>query len=72
MIRFRTSLALLSASLLAACASTGPAPSVATATTAPPTVLLLSIDGLRADMVDRGHSPNLARLAREGVRSVGM
>ena len=72
MIQFRTSLALLGASLLAACASTGPAPSVATATTAPPTVLLLSIDGLRADMVERGHSPNLARLAREGVRSVGM
>lgn len=35
-------------------------------------MLLLSIDGLRADMLDSGNSPNLSRLAREGVRSVGM
>ena len=72
MIQFRTSLALLGACLLAACASTGPTPATPAAATAPPTVLLLSIDGLRADMVERGHSPNLARLAREGVRAVGM
>ncbi len=72
MIPFRTSLALLGAGLLAACASTGTPPSPAAASTAPPTVLLLSIDGLRADMIERGYSPNLARLAHEGVRSVGM
>lgn len=72
MIQFRTSLALLGTCLLAACASTGPTPATPAAATAPPTVLLLSIDGLRADMVERGHSPNLARLAREGVRAVGM
>ncbi len=72
MIQLRTSLALLGACLLAACASTGPTPATPAAATAPPTVLLLSIDGLRADMVERGHSPNLARLAREGVRAVGM
>ncbi|MCL7714334.1 ectonucleotide pyrophosphatase/phosphodiesterase [Stenotrophomonas mori] len=69
MIPFRTLLALAGAALLAACASTGTAPPP---TAEPPTVLLLSIDGLRADMVDRGHSPHLARLAREGVRAVGM
>jgi len=72
MIQSRTSLALLGACLLAACASTGTTPATPAAATAPPTVLLLSIDGLRADMVERGHSPNLARLAREGVRAVGM
>jgi len=67
----RTSLALLGTSLLAACASTGTAPP-SSADATPPTVLLLSIDGLRADMIERGYSPNLARLAHEGVRSVGM
>jgi predicted AlkP superfamily pyrophosphatase or phosphodiesterase len=32
-----------------------------------PTVILVSIDGFRADYPDRGLSPNLARLAEEGV-----
>ncbi|MBN8798137.1 MAG: alkaline phosphatase family protein, partial [Stenotrophomonas nitritireducens] len=67
MVSFRFPVAALACALLAACATT-PAPSAS----APPTVLLLSIDGLRADMIERGYSPNLARLAREGVRSVGM
>ncbi len=67
MIRFRLpAAALTSLLLLAACAST---PRPASLAAAPPTVLLLSIDGLRADMIERGHTPNLARLAREGVRA---
>jgi predicted AlkP superfamily pyrophosphatase or phosphodiesterase len=56
------------AALLAACAGRAPeAPS-------PPgglgrTVLLISIDGFRWDYLDRGLTPNLSRLAREGVRA---
>lgn len=71
MISFRLPAAVLACALLAACAS-APAPRSTPAAPAPPTVLLLSIDGLRADMVERGHSPNLARLAREGVHATGM
>ncbi|WP_355604171.1 ectonucleotide pyrophosphatase/phosphodiesterase [Xanthomonas cannabis] len=33
------------------------------------TLLLISIDGLRADMLDRGITPHLSQLAREGVRA---
>jgi predicted AlkP superfamily pyrophosphatase or phosphodiesterase len=33
------------------------------------TVLLVSIDGFRWDYLDRGLTPNLSRLAREGVRA---
>ena len=69
MISFRLSASALACALLAACAST-PVPRAPAS--APPTVLLLSIDGLRADMIDRSHSPNLARLARQGVRAAGM
>lgn len=57
--------------LLGAC-TTSPRPSTAVATAvaaAPPTLLLVSIDGLRADALDRGIAPNLERLAREGVRA---
>jgi predicted AlkP superfamily pyrophosphatase or phosphodiesterase len=65
--------------LLGACAST-PASS-STATSAPqaassaaqqPLLLLISIDGLRSDMIDRGIAPNLSRLVREGVRAQWM
>src|SRR5688572_9445904 len=35
----------------------------------PAPVLLVSLDGFRADYLDRGHTPNLARLAREGVHA---
>jgi predicted AlkP superfamily pyrophosphatase or phosphodiesterase len=38
----------------------------------PPLVILVSIDGFRADYLDRGRTPNLQALAHEGVRSVGM
>jgi predicted AlkP superfamily pyrophosphatase or phosphodiesterase len=34
----------------------------------PPTLILISIDGFRADYLDRGITPNLSALARGGVR----
>src|SRR5580765_1686632 len=37
-----------------------------------PTVILVSIDGFRWDYLDRGLTPNLGRLAREGVRAEAM
>ena len=61
---------------LAAC-TTAPAPSAApsasvatpVAAAAPPKLLLISIDGLRADALDRGLTPNLQRLIDGGVRA---
>jgi predicted AlkP superfamily pyrophosphatase or phosphodiesterase len=37
-----------------------------------PTVLLISIDGFRADYLDRGVTPNLLRIAKSGVRAEWM
>ena len=37
-----------------------------------PYVVLLSLDGFRADYLERGRSPNLARLAARGVRAAGL
>ena len=37
-----------------------------------PPLILVSIDGYRADYLDRGHSPILSALASDGVRSQGM
>ena len=37
-----------------------------------PPVLLVSIDGFRADYLDRGITPNLSRIANTGVRADGM
>ena len=65
----RAALALLLCSALAACASV--VPSTPPPAEAPP-VLLVSIDGFRSDYLDRGLTPNLSRLAEEGVRSAGM
>jgi hypothetical protein len=36
-----------------------------------PPLILISIDGYRADYLDRGHSPVLAALAADGVRAKG-
>jgi predicted AlkP superfamily pyrophosphatase or phosphodiesterase len=58
--------ALLSLLLLAACASVAPAPATR------PAVLLVSIDGLRADVVGTGRMPTLDALARDGVRAEWM
>lgn len=58
-------IATLAVFLLAGCA-TQPAPHD------PDQVLLISIDGLRADYLERGLTPNLSRIAREGVRAAWM
>ncbi|WP_246022774.1 ectonucleotide pyrophosphatase/phosphodiesterase [Cognatilysobacter terrigena] len=57
----------LAAATLAACASTSPH-STAPATPAASTILI-SIDGFRANALQRGHTPNLDSLARHGVRA---
>ena len=56
---------------LAACASARTAtPAAAGATEArEPVTILVSIDGLRPDYLDRGFTPNLTALAAEGVRA---
>jgi predicted AlkP superfamily pyrophosphatase or phosphodiesterase len=71
-IPFRCLAALL-ACALAACAtprasSTAP-PAAASSVSADRSVLLISLDGFRADYLDRGIAPHLARIAREGVRA---
>ena len=54
---------------LAACAPTPIKPDLAAKTPAP-LLILVSIDGFRADYLDRGVTPNLSRLAQEGVHGV--
>lgn len=65
------SLALAALSTLAftSCSSL---PGQSSATTEPASVLLVSIDGFRADFLDRGITPHLSRVAREGVRAQWM
>jgi predicted AlkP superfamily pyrophosphatase or phosphodiesterase len=74
-IPFRLLLCSLIA-LSAGCATQPtPAPSAPTVTTtkaAPTPLLLISIDGYRADYIERGLSPTLASLAKEGVHATGM
>jgi predicted AlkP superfamily pyrophosphatase or phosphodiesterase len=77
-------LAAVSACLICACASVGaPAPSAtdpasgsptsaAATTAAPAPLLLVSIDGFRADYLDRGFAPHLRQWAHEGVRAQWM
>lgn len=61
---------------LAACnvlpVASAPPPAPAAAPVAPPPVLLVSIDGFRADHLDLGITPNLQRLANGGVRAEWM
>jgi hypothetical protein len=69
-VRLTCALALLLP--LAAC-TTAPAPSASVpgsaAAASPPKLLLISIDGLRADALDRGLTPNLQRMIDGGVRA---
>ncbi|WP_199914391.1 alkaline phosphatase family protein, partial [Xanthomonas fragariae] len=81
MIDRRFVLAAAAIALLAACSTHTPARTApsqlptaaamadAAYSGAPHTLLLISIDGLRADMLDRGITPNLSQLAHEGVRA---
>jgi len=68
-------MAALFALSVASCGSLPPMPSDAGTTAATQLhapVLLVSIDGFRADYLQLGITPNLARLAREGVRAQWM
>jgi predicted AlkP superfamily pyrophosphatase or phosphodiesterase len=73
MTSVRLSLALAATLALTSCASvpsdSPTAGSAPVATPAAPKLLLVSIDGLRADMLDRGITPNLSRLDDGGVRA---
>ncbi|MBM3928797.1 MAG: alkaline phosphatase family protein, partial [Sphingomonadales bacterium] len=63
----------LAALSLGACATTRPpavsAPAPSTAEVRTPVTILVSIDGFRPDYLDRGITPNLSRLAADGVRA---
>lgn len=52
--------------------SASSAPTASVAKTAPAPLLLISIDGYRADYIERGLSPTLAELAKNGVHATGM
>jgi predicted AlkP superfamily pyrophosphatase or phosphodiesterase len=54
---------LVLALLLGACASTAPSPLAR-----PPLTILISLDGFRADYLDRGRTPTLSALAADGAR----
>ncbi len=79
MIDRRFGIAAAAFALLAACSSQPSSRSAPTqlptaaantaSASAPHTLLLISIDGLRADMLDRGLTPNLSQLAHAGVRA---
>ena len=56
--------------LLAGCARTPPR--VATPAPARPPLILISVDGLRPDYLDRGVTPNINALAARGVRAKAM
>lgn len=63
MIRALRVAAALAALVLTACASLGQSPAPR------PLTVLISIDGFRADYLDRGVTPTLTKLASEGVRA---
>ncbi|WP_206536341.1 ectonucleotide pyrophosphatase/phosphodiesterase [Sandarakinorhabdus sp. AAP62] len=66
-------LAGLLALALSACAANAPPPATAVAETRPAhPVILISVDGLRADYLRRGVSPNITALAARGVTTSAM
>lgn len=58
--------------LIAGCAAPDALKPAGTARVAPAPLILISIDGFRADYLARGVSPTLSALAAEGVRAEGM
>ncbi|MES2125095.1 MAG: ectonucleotide pyrophosphatase/phosphodiesterase [Gemmatimonadota bacterium] len=58
--------------LLCACAPGSRAPATPVPAGADQAVVLISLDGFRADYLDRAAAPNLQALAREGVRAEWM
>ncbi len=72
----RILLAALLAGLLSACnalpSPANAAPPTAAAPAAPPSLLLISLDGVHPDMLGRGDTPHLDRLAAEGVHAEWM
>ena len=74
-ILFRLLLCSLIAFSAGCATQTTPPPSAPTAPaakTAPTPLLLISIDGYRANYIERGLSPTLAELAKHGVHATGM
>ena len=71
MTRLSFARAALLALLLSSCGTSPPAPSH-DAPQARPQLLLISIDGLRADALDWGITPHLSALAARGVRAQWM
>ena len=53
---------------LSGCAPRRSPQTASAARTDPAPVLLVSLDAFRADYLDRGLTPNLSRMVREGVR----
>lgn len=57
---------------LAACSTTSPRSSTSAASIEPAPLVLISIDALRADYLGKGDTPNLDRIASQGVRAEWM
>lgn len=72
MTMFRILLATATAAVLAACASTDRPADTALIDTGEPIVLMIGVDGLRADALDLFEAPNMQALAARGVRPEGM
>src|SRR5882757_3986800 len=71
MARLTRSLGLLFLFALAGCTHS-PSPVSTSAKPDQSLVILVSIDGFRADYLDRGLTPNIAALAAQGVRAQAM
>ena len=68
----RIAASVLLASALAACTRLPPPASGPVPRAQASSVLLISLDGFRADYLDRGLTPRLSRVVREGVRAEWM
>lgn len=67
-MRFRLLFAALAVLAMSACAGTQ-RPATLAAETRTPVTILISVDGLRPDYLDRGVSPNINALAAAGVKA---